>query len=188
MPTILVVDDEAHLREVVQYALEKEGFTVELRRGRRRGAAPGRAPAASTWCVLDIMMPEIDGLEVCRRLRAKGPIPIIFLSSRGEEVDRIVGLELGGDDYLAKPFSPARAGRPGQAVLRRAASGRRRGRAGRGHAAGGRTGDGRGPVELDHGRVEPPPASTCVDGQNVDLTVTEFRVLQRPAASGPGRS
>jgi two-component system OmpR family response regulator len=115
---ILVVDDEARIREVLHYALKKEGFTVTA-------VADGRAAIEAIEAggvdlvVLDVMLPEIDGLEVCRRIRARGRTPILFLSARAEEVDRIVGLELGGDDYLTKPFSPRELVARVRAVFRR---------------------------------------------------------------------
>jgi two-component system, OmpR family, response regulator len=118
-PLVLIVDDDAHIRDVVRFALQKDGFrTVE--------AADGRSALSSveahkpSLIVLDIMMPEMDGTEVCRRVRACSTTPIIFLSSRDEEVDRIVGLELGGDDYVSKPFSPRELVARVRAVLRRA--------------------------------------------------------------------
>ncbi|WP_438003281.1 response regulator [Sorangium sp. So ce321] len=116
---ILVVDDEARIREVLLYALQKEGYTVTA-------VADGRAAieaAGAGWVdlvVLDVMLPELDGLEVCRRLRAGSRTPILFLSARADEVDRIVGLELGGDDYLTKPFSPRELVARVRALLRRA--------------------------------------------------------------------
>ncbi|MCK6586353.1 MAG: response regulator transcription factor [Polyangiaceae bacterium] len=115
---ILVVDDEARIREVLLYALQKEGFRVSA-------VADGRAALEAVEAggidlvVLDVMLPELDGLEVCRRIRAKGRVPILFLSARGEEIDRIVGLELGGDDYLTKPFSPRELVARVRAVFRR---------------------------------------------------------------------
>jgi two-component system OmpR family response regulator len=116
---ILVVDDEARIREVVQYALEKEGFRVT---GVDTGAAALAAVSRGDvdLVVLDVMLPGIDGLEVCRRLRAKSATPILFLSARGEEIDRVVGLEVGGDDYIAKPFSPRELVARVRAILRRA--------------------------------------------------------------------
>src|SRR5512138_2948927 len=159
MPTVLVVDDEAHIREVVQYALEREGFAV-------RCAADGHEALRQAGAgdidlvVLDILMPELDGLEVCRRLRARGNLPIIFLSSKAEEVDRIVGLELGGDDYLAKPFSPRELVARVRAVLRRQRP-----------APAGPPGTEPplrvGPVELDVGRHQ-----VSCSGQPISLTVT----------------
>ncbi len=117
---ILVVDDEQRIREVVEYALRKEGFAVT-------SAADGRTAVTIATerdidlVVLDVMLPDIDGLEVCRRIRAKKGTPILFLSARGEEIDRVVGLELGGDDYLTKPFSPRELTARVRAVFRRTA-------------------------------------------------------------------
>jgi len=117
-PRVLVVDDDPHLREVVGFALAQAGFSVEE-------AADGRAALESfrrrppALLVLDVMMPELDGLEVCRAVRRDSRVPIIFLSSRDEEVDRILGLELGGDDYVSKPFSPRELVARVKAVLRR---------------------------------------------------------------------
>ena len=102
---VLLVDDEKRIREVVEYALEKSGYRVSaVADGALALAALERDPA--DLVVLDIMLPGVDGWEVCRRIRAKSVVPILFLSARSDEVDRIVGLELGGDDYLVKPFSP----------------------------------------------------------------------------------
>jgi len=115
---ILIVDDEARIREVLLYALKKEGFEVTA-------LADGPAAVAAVEAggvdlvVLDVMLPELDGLEVCRRIRRNHRVPILFLSARGEEVDRIVGLELGGDDYLTKPFSPRELVARVRAVFRR---------------------------------------------------------------------
>ena len=115
---ILVVDDEARIREVLQYALQREGFTVTA-------ASDGPSAIAAVdargvdLVVLDVMLPEMDGLEVCRRIRQRHRVPILFLSARGEEVDRIVGLEIGGDDYISKPFSPRELIARVRAVFRR---------------------------------------------------------------------
>lgn len=115
---ILVVDDEARIREVLLYALEKEGFTVTaVDNGLAAVTAVGRGGV--DLVVLDVTLPEIDGLEVCRRLRKDHRVPILFLSARAEEIDRIVGLELGGDDYLTKPFSPRELVARVRAVFRR---------------------------------------------------------------------
>jgi two-component system OmpR family response regulator len=115
---ILVVDDEARIREVLLYALEKEGFQVTAVPDGPAAIAAVEAGSVDL-VVLDVMLPELDGLEVCRRIRAKHRVPILFLSARGEEVDRIVGLELGGDDYLTKPFSPRELIARVRAVFRR---------------------------------------------------------------------
>jgi two-component system OmpR family response regulator len=118
LASLLVVDDDAHIREVMRFALEKSGHQVTE-------AADGAAALglfqkqAFDLLVLDIVMPEMDGLELCRKIRALGEVPIIFVSSRDEELDRVLGLELGGDDYLTKPFSPRELSARVAAVLRR---------------------------------------------------------------------
>jgi two-component system OmpR family response regulator len=117
-PLVLIVDDDAHIRNVVRFALQKEGFrTDEAADGRQALARIEAQPP--DLVVLDIMMPEMDGTEVCRTLRVRSRLPIIFLSSRDEEIDRILGLELGGDDYVSKPFSPRELVARVRAVLRR---------------------------------------------------------------------
>ncbi len=116
---ILVVDDDAHIREIIVFALGEAGFaTIEAANGEQ--ALSSFEHDHPDLVVLDIVMPEIDGTEVCRRVRARSSVPIVFLTSRDEEVDRILGLELGGDDYLAKPFSPRELVARVRTVLRRA--------------------------------------------------------------------
>ncbi|MDA9176199.1 response regulator transcription factor [Alphaproteobacteria bacterium] len=118
MNRVLVVDDDPHIREVVQFALDKEGFsTVEAKDGAE--ALEQFAAEKPDLIVLDITMPELDGTEVCRRIRQNDKTPIIFLSSRDDEIDRVLGLELGGDDYITKPFSPRELVARVKAVLRR---------------------------------------------------------------------
>ncbi len=118
MSRILVVDDDPHIREVVQFALDREGFsTVEAKDGAE--ALERFEVEKPDLLVLDITMPELDGTEVCRRIRQTDKTPIIFLSSRDDEIDRILGLELGGDDYITKPFSPRELVARVKAVLRR---------------------------------------------------------------------
>jgi two-component system, OmpR family, response regulator len=118
MSEILVVDDDGHIREVLRFALERAGHRV-------REASDGRAALQAAnqrmpdLIVLDIVMPEADGLATCRELRKHSRVPIIFLSSRDEELDRVLGLELGGDDYISKPFSPRELVARVSAVLRR---------------------------------------------------------------------
>jgi len=118
MVTVLVVDDDPTVSEVVARYLEREGFDVETVAD--GGVALERAAAhPPDLVVLDLMLPGVDGLEVCRRLRANGPVPVIMLTARSEEDDRIVGLELGADDYVGKPFSPRELVSRVKAVLRR---------------------------------------------------------------------
>lgn len=120
MSKILVVDDDPHIREVLRFALEKAGFAVsEAANGAQ--ALERFERERPELLVLDIVMPEMDGTEVCRRLRREHNTPIVFLSSRDDEVDRILGLELGGDDYVTKPFSPRELVARVKAVLRRGA-------------------------------------------------------------------
>jgi DNA-binding response OmpR family regulator len=119
---VLVVDDDPALAEVVARYLEREGFEVDL----AGDGATGLAVALDTLpdlVVLDLMLPVLDGLEVCRRLRLAAPIPVVMLTARGEENDRIAGLELGADDYVTKPFSPRELTARVKAVLRRANGG-----------------------------------------------------------------
>jgi two-component system OmpR family response regulator len=160
---ILVVDDEARIREVLLYALEKEGFRVTaVETGR---AALGAIDQGGVdLVVLDVTLPELDGLTICRQIRERGRTPILFLSARAEEIDRVLGLELGGDDYLTKPFSPRELIARIRAVFRRIETPP--------------PADSRpallshGPIELDTERHE-----ARYLGRLVPLTVTEFGVL-----------
>jgi len=169
---ILIADDEANIRDVVQYALERDGYQVET-------AADGQTALSRIEAggidlvVLDVLMPELDGLNLCRKLRERGDIPIIFLSSRTEEADRILGLELGGDDYVTKPFSPRELATRVKAVLRRAEA---------------RRGSQDSPPVIVYERLVLDPAAheLRVDGEKIALTVTEFRVLQA-VLERPGR-
>jgi two-component system OmpR family response regulator len=118
MAAVLVVDDDAHIREVARFALARAGHAVEL--AQDGAVAFDRISRGGIdLVVLDVLMPELDGFALCRRIRAHGKVPIVFLSSRGEEADRVIGLELGADDYLAKPFSPRELVARVAAVLRR---------------------------------------------------------------------
>ncbi|HET7004194.1 MAG TPA: response regulator transcription factor [Candidatus Binatia bacterium] len=115
---ILVVDDDRHIREVVQFALEKAGLEV-IEAGDGRQALTLLNKSAPALVVLDITMPEMDGLAVCREIRKSSDVPILFLSSRSDEIDRVVGLEIGGDDYVSKPFSPRELVARVQTILKR---------------------------------------------------------------------
>ncbi len=124
--TILVVDDEEHIRELATLYLEKEGYSVVT-------APDGRAALDAiekqhpNLVVLDIMLPGMSGFDVCRKLRADSEIPILMLTARNEDIDKIVGLELGADDYLTKPFNPREMVARVKAILRRFEGGRRAG-------------------------------------------------------------
>ncbi|MBI3438495.1 MAG: response regulator transcription factor [Proteobacteria bacterium] len=116
---ILVVDDDPHIREVICFALANAGFAaMPADNGVSALAQHEREPA--DLIILDIGMPELDGLEVCRRIRRQSETPILFLSARGDEIDRVLGLELGGDDYVTKPFSPRELVARVSAILKRA--------------------------------------------------------------------
>ncbi len=118
---VLVVDDDPTVAEVVRRYLERDGFVVESAADgvTSLAAAAARPP---DLVVLDLGLPGLDGLEVCRQLRLSGPVPIVVLTARGAETDRILGLELGADDYVTKPFSPRELVLRVHSVLRRAAS------------------------------------------------------------------
>ena len=165
-PHILVVDDHREIRDAVTRYLERNGYRADGARDAREMDAALKA-GAYDLIVLDVMMPGEDGLSVCRRLRAGSDIPILMLTARGEDVDRIVGLELGADDYLAKPFNPrellARIG----AILRRAPRMERSG----GALAGRRLRFDRWIFDVDRQRLE------GGQGTEIELTTGEHRLL-----------
>lgn len=116
--SVLVVDDDPHIRQLLTFALQKAGLAVrEAEDG--EAALASIAAAVPDLVVLDINMPRMDGIEVCRRIRAQGDLPVLFLSSRDDEIDRILGMELGADDYVTKPFSPREVVARVAAILRR---------------------------------------------------------------------
>ncbi|WP_229664471.1 response regulator transcription factor [Sphingomonas metalli] len=167
--TILIADDDAHIRQLLVFALAKAGLdTVEAEDGEAALAAV--AAGGVDLVVLDINMPRLDGIEVCRRLRAAGELPILFLSSRDDEIDRVLGIELGADDYVTKPFSPREVVARVTAILRRTAA--------RPPAPAGAT------APLRHGRLtlDPDGWQAAWDGREVPLTVTEFGILRTLAA------
>ena len=115
---ILTVDDDLHIREVIRVALSKAGMTVfEARDGKQ--ALARFAGDRPDLIILDIGMPELDGLEVCRQIRKSSDVPILFLTARDDEIDRVLGLEIGGDDYVTKPFSPRELVARVNVILRR---------------------------------------------------------------------
>jgi two-component system OmpR family response regulator len=171
MPTVLVADDEARIRDVVQYALEREGFRVVTAADGAQALERVREGDVDL-VVLDVLMPELDGLSVCRAIRKSSSVPIIFLSSRAEEVDRVLGLELGGDDYVVKPFSPRELALRVKTVLRRTCA-----------ETGATAGE-----ALVHGalRIDLARHEVRVRGAEVSLTPTELAVL-RTLLERPGR-
>ncbi len=158
---ILVVDDEAIVTEVVERYLIREGYTVVIARD---GAAALDAVArdAPDLIVLDLMVPRVDGLEVCRRIRAESRVPIIMLTAKNEESDKILGLGLGADDYVVKPFSPRELVARIQAVLRRSAT------------APLEPGD-----QLRYGglKINPRGRTAEIAGRPIELTAREFDLL-----------
>ena len=171
--TILVADDDPNIRQLLVFALGKAGLdTVEAADG--EAALVEAAARRPDLVVLDINMPRMDGLEVCRRLRAEGDTPILFLSSRDDEIDRVLGIELGADDYVVKPFSPREVVARVMAILRRT------------HAH---------PPSVDHAGSVIRHGRLTLDvegwqarwaGADVPLTVTEFSIL-RTLAVMPGK-
>jgi DNA-binding response OmpR family regulator len=161
-PTILVVDDEPTVTEVVSVYLERAGYQVMV-------AADGESALElleeqpPDLVVLDLMLPDVGGLEITRWMRARGDMPIIMLTARREEVDRILGLELGADDYVVKPFSPQELVSRVKAVLRRT-YGRRAARGER-------------PLEVANLRVDPQTRVVELGGEEVPLTAKEFDLL-----------
>jgi DNA-binding response OmpR family regulator len=161
-----VVDDEQSIRTIVEYALKDAGFdVVTAARGDDALAAMERDTV--DLVVLDVMLPGMDGLEVCQRIRAQRNVPIIMLSARGEELDRVLGLELGADDYVTKPFSP-------RELVSRVKANLRRGRM-----------DGEHEDSLRFGDLEIDPVARAVTRADVDLTLTlsEFEILLKLARS-----
>jgi DNA-binding response OmpR family regulator len=120
--TVLVVDDEPNIADLVELYLRRDGFRV-LKAANGEDGLRAVADHRPRLIVLDVGLPDVDGLEICRRLRASSNIPVIFLTARDTEVDRVLGLELGADDYVAKPFSPAELVARVKAVLRRSEGG-----------------------------------------------------------------
>jgi two-component system, OmpR family, response regulator len=165
--TIVVVDDEPNIADLVDLYLAREGFRV-LKTDTGEAGLRAVKDHRPRLVVLDVGLPDVDGLEVCKRLRATSQIPVIFLTARDSEVDRVLGLELGGDDYLTKPFSPAELVARVKAVLRRVDGGP----AAEVMQAG--------QVAIDTGRRE-----VRVAGEPVDFTTKEFDLL-RYLAERPG--
>jgi DNA-binding response OmpR family regulator len=170
--TILLVDDEDSIQKLLAYPLEREGFRVlQARDGEE--ALERFASERVDLVVLDLMLPKLDGLEVCRRLRAVSEVPIIMLTARDDELDKVLGLELGADDYITKPFSIREFRSRVRALLRRASAPRRVATDGESISAGGLR------IDLARRTVE-------VQGRPVQLTYVEFELL-RILAGQPGR-
>jgi DNA-binding response OmpR family regulator len=171
-PRILLVDDEKSIQTLLSYPLRKDGYEV-VRAGDGREALARFSEQSFDLVVLDIMMPQLDGLDVCRQLRAKSTVPIIMLTAKSEEFDKVLGLELGADDYITKPFSMREFRSRVKAALRRAEMV---------PDAGG----GEGQLEVGGIRIDFDKRSVQVAGQEVRTTFVEFEILGALACS-PGR-
>lgn len=167
---ILLVDDEPSLQKMLLHALEREGFQVLV-------AADGEEALEAFksyephLIILDIMLPKLDGTEVCRRIRSQSDVPIIMLTARDDEIDRVVGLELGADDYVTKPFAVRELVARIRAIMRRVSV-----------PAGQRQDE----LNYDSLKVSIPSRRVALGGEEVDLTYTEFELLVT-LASNPGR-
>jgi DNA-binding response OmpR family regulator len=171
MPTVLIVEDERKLRELLRGYLEREGMTV-LSAGNGVDALALVASASADLVILDLGLPDISGESVAREIRRTSALPILMLTAKADEADRILGLELGADDYVTKPFSPRELVLRVRAVLRRNESGA----------------DAEGPRSFGDGTliIDEPRQEATVDGTLVDLTRTEWGILLALSAN-PGR-
>ncbi|MBJ7347092.1 MAG: response regulator transcription factor [Thermoleophilaceae bacterium] len=170
---ILLVDDEVPIQRMLEFPLEKDGYEVTIA-GDGDAALERFAEKTFDLVVLDIMLPKRDGLEVCREIRAKSTVPIIMLTARADEVDKVIGLELGADDYMTKPFSLREFRSRVKAALRRAGMAQQGGGPEERHIHNGR-------LEIDPGR-----RIILVDGKQEQVTFMEFEILMA-LASEPGR-
>jgi two-component system, OmpR family, response regulator CpxR len=157
---VLVIDDDVELCGLLREFLQREGFQVDVAHDGKVGLEKVSKDAPDL-IVLDVMLPGMDGFEILRRLRQQGRIPVLMLTARGEDVDRIVGLELGADDYLAKPFNPRDLAARIRAILRRMEP----------HAADSR-------VEVNGVTLDPGSREVVQDGRHIDLTTVEFDILE----------
>jgi len=170
--TILLVDDEDSVQKLLTYPLERDGFrVVQARDGEQALRLFGDQHV--DLVVLDLMLPKVDGLEVCKRLRAGSDVPIIMLTARGEELDKVLGLELGADDYITKPFSIREFRSRVRALLRRAAISRDRDHEEEA-------------IEAGDLRIDPSRRTVELAGEPIQVTFVEFELL-RALASEPAR-
>jgi DNA-binding response OmpR family regulator len=169
---ILLVDDEQPIQALLSFPLQRDGYEV-VQASDGREALARFDEQAFDLVVLDVMLPRMDGLEVCRRLRARSSVPIIMLTAKSEEIDKVLGLELGADDYITKPFSLREFRSRVKAALRRAGM------------AGAETEDER-PIEARDLRIDPAKRSVTLRGEPIQTTYVEFEILSAMAA-GPGR-
>jgi len=160
MPKILLVDDEPNITELIRLYLEGDGYQVEIV-GNGSNALSQFETVNPDLIVLDLMLPDIDGFEVCRKIRAKSEVPILMLTARREDVDKIIGLELGADDYSTKPFNPRELVARIKAILRRYQSGQHIGDI----------------TEIANLRIDPARFEATVNGIQIKLRTKEFALL-----------
>jgi len=172
-PRILLVDDEQPIQTLLSFPLQKDGYDV-VRAADGLEALQRFGEGTFDLVVLDVMMPKLDGLEVCRRLRARSTVPIIMLTAKAEEIDKVVGLELGADDYITKPFSMREFRSRVKAALRRAGM------------SSTETIDEESPLSVLDLEIDPSKRAVKMRGASVDLTFVEFEIL-RALATNPGR-
>jgi DNA-binding response OmpR family regulator len=171
---ILLVDDEQSIQTLLSYPLRKDGYEV-VRAADGREALARFSEQTFDLVVLDVMLPQLDGLEVCKRLRARSPVPIIMLTAKSEEIDKVVGLELGADDYITKPFSMREFRSRVKAALRRAEMARPE-----------IVEDDEPPLAVHELAIDFAKRSVRVRGQEIKTTFVEFEILAALARS-PGR-
>ncbi len=170
MPKVLLIEDEAQIVRLVRAYLEQAGFQVSVARDGEEGLRRARQEQPDL-VILDLMLPKMDGFDVCRAIRKISNVPLIMLTARAEEADKLIGLELGADDYITKPFSPREVVARVRAVLRRT------------HAAAAEPTE---PVRVGGLEIDPVAHVARVDGVLVELTPTEFELLLT-LARHPGR-
>ncbi len=171
-PRILLVDDEQPIQTLLSFPLQRDGYEVVMA-GDGQEALNRFSEQPFDLVVLDLMLPKIDGLEVCKRMRARSAVPIIMLTAKSEEIDKVLGLELGADDYITKPFSMREFRSRVKAALRRAGMAKA-------HL------DGEGPIEMRGLRIDPAKRAVTLRGAVVATTFVEFEILTA-LASSPGR-
>jgi DNA-binding response OmpR family regulator len=168
MPTVLIADDEKNIVQLARMYLASEGFSVESAANGREALDKVRQ-VKPDLVILDLMMPDIDGWEVCRRLRKEGDVPIIMLTARDDDVDKIVGLELGADDYVTKPFNARELVARVKAVLRRYSAGKAPERV----------------LQVGNLRIDPERHEVTVEDRAIELRPKEFDLLTA-LARNPG--
>src|SRR3954471_20020477 len=173
-PRILLVDDEQPIQTLLSFPLQRDGYEV-IAASDGQEALSRFSEQPFDLVVLDLMLPKVDGLEVCRRLRARSAVPIIMLTAKSEEIDKVLGLERGADDYITKPFSMQEFRSRVKAALRRA-----------GMARSGENGGSTGPVASHDLRIDPSKRTVTVRDGEVKTTFVEFEILYALATS-PGR-